>query len=147
MIDIILFLCTITAGFLIGLYLQKRVAKTNQMWNDLARYITALKLNVTGRQKELADFNLEFAGTCGETFRECLLSKKYPNLKPPQKKRLEEFFANLDCAGSNQLLENLDFYAGQFEVDLKDSADAAKKSSIYIKLGILLGAMVGILFL
>ena len=95
----------------------------------------------------LADFNAEFSANCSETFKECLLAKKYPKLKGQQTKRLTEFFASLDCVGSEQLLQNLDFYAKQFEGDLKDSAEAVKKSSIYVKLGILLGAMVGILFL
>lgn len=147
MLDIILLLCTTAAGFLVGLYLQKRVARHNEMWNDLTRYISALKLNVTGRQRELADFNAEFVSTCGATFRDCLNSKKYPKLNAQQKKRIEDFFANLDCAGSEQLLQNLDYYAKQFEGDLKDSAEAVKKSSVYVKLGILLGAMIGILFL
>ena len=147
MIDIILLLCTTLAGFFVGLYLQKRVARTGEMWNDLSRYIASLKLNVAGRQRELADFNAEFVSTCGATFRDCLVAKKYPKLSAQQKKRIEDFFANLDCAGSEQLLQNLDFYAKQFEADIKDSADAVKKSSIYVKLGLLLGAMLGILFL
>ena len=147
MTDIILLLCTTLAGFLLGLYLQKRVARQTEMWNDLARYITSLKLNVTGRQKELADFNAEFLSGCGATFSDCLVKQKYPKVSAQQKKRLDDFFASLDCAGSEQLLQNLDYYAKQFESDVKDSGDALKKSSIYLKLGLLLGAMLGILFL
>ena len=147
MIDIILFLCTTLAGFFLGLYLQRRVTRLNDMWNDLSRYISTLKLNVTGRQCELANFNAEFVGSCSATFRECLVEKKFPKLNAQRKKRLEDFFAALDCTGSEQLLQNLDFYAKQFEPDLKESNEAVKKSSMYVKLGILLGAMVGILFL
>lgn len=147
MTDIILFLCTTLAGFLLGLYLQRRVARTNEMYCDLSRYISALKLNVTGRQRELADFNAEFAAACGAVFKDCLIGKKFPRFNAQQKKRLEEFFDNLDCSGSEQLLQNLDFYAKQFEPDMHASADALKKSSVYVKLGLLLGAMVGILFL
>lgn len=147
MIGAILFVCSVLCGFLAGRYFQKKSLRRNDLLSDVSKYLSALKLNVTGKQLELKKFNEGFLESCSKTFCEFLTEKKFPALNALQKKRIEDCFSNLDCVSGEQLLQHLDFYAKQFEADVKDCAEAAKKSSVYVKLGLLLGAMAGILFL
>lgn len=147
MTRIILLICCILCGFLIGRYLQKQVQAKNQMYLDLLKYIAALKLNVNGRQVELERFNADFCVNCSGAFCSVLQQIKYPHLKADKRKTVQDFFANLNCASGNQLLQHLEFYEAQLRPDAEQCAQAAAKSSVYVKIGILLGAMVGILFL
>lgn len=147
MLNIILLTCCILAGFLIGRLIKKRVVQRNELIVDLVRYTELLKVNINGKQLELHKFDEEFSTTCSTTFRAYLTEKKYPALNAMQKKRVEDFFANLNCVSGNQLLQHLDFYKTQFDSDLQASTAEVAKASVYVKLGILLGAMIGILFL
>lgn len=130
-----------------GVYLKKRAVKKSELFSDIVRYCSALQLNVTGKQLELAAFDAEFAKNCSAPFCEALTQKNYSYCSALQKKRLDDFFSNLDCVGGDALLEHLRFFQKQFEADFSESAAAAKKASLYVKLGLLLGVMVGILFL
>jgi len=134
-------------GFLVGRFLQKQALAKNSMYLDLLKYVAALKLNVSGRQVELAVFNAEFSANCSEPFRALLQNNKYPRMSSDKRKTVQDFFANLNCASGNQLLQHLEFYETQLRPDAEQCAQAAAKSSVYAKIGILLGAMVGILFL
>ena len=147
MIHIILLLCCILCGFLLGRFLQKQVLCKNQLYLDLTKYIAALKLNVGGRQLQLDKFNADFTQNCSGVFQTALNQKKLPRLKPDKRKTLQDFFAGLNCASSSQLLQNLEFYEAQIRPDAEEAAQDAKKSSVYVKIGLLVGAMVGILFL
>lgn len=147
MTNIILFICCVLGGFLCGMYLKKRVMQKNALFSDLVKYTVALQLNVAGKQLEISDFNNKFCETSSSVFQEALQEKKYPSLTAAHKNLLQDFFSNLDCASGSALMEHLAFYQKQFESCLKETDDAAKKSSLYIKLGLLLGVMVGILFL
>lgn len=147
MTGIILLCCSVLCGFLAGRYFQRRVLRKNEMLVDVMKYISALKLNVTGKQQELEKFNESFLQGSSKTFREFLSERRMPALSPLQKKRIEDCFANLDCVSGEQLLQHLDFYGQQLQGDLSECAEEAKKSSVYVKLGLLLGAMLGILFL
>ena len=147
MTHIIILLCCILCGFLVGRFLQKQVIVRNQMYLDLQKYFSALKLNVGGRQLELNKFNSDFSATCSGAFCAVLQHNKYPHMKAHKRKTVQDFFANLNCASSSQLLQHLEFYEAQIRPDAEQSTEDAKKSSVYVKIGILLGAMVGILFL
>lgn len=147
MIRIIAFICCVLGGFTFGLYLKKRTVQKNNLYSDLVRYCVALQLNVTGKQLELGTFNADFSQSCSAPFCEAMQQKNYSYCSALQKKSLTDFFDNLDCVGGSALLEHLKFFQKQFETDLAESSYAAKKSSLYVKLGLLLGVMVGILFL
>lgn len=134
-------------GFLVGRFLQKQVIAKNQMYLDLLKYVAALKLNVNGRQVELAVFNADFCANCSEPFAALLQQNKYPRMPADKRKTVQDFFANLNCASAGSLLQHLEFYEAQLRPDAEQSAQVAAKSSVYAKIGILLGAMVGILFL
>ncbi len=130
-----------------GKYFQKRVKNRSDLYADVSRYIAELKLNVTGKQTEISKFNEEFLQRCSKAFSEFFSEQKSFALSTAGKKQLQKFFADLDCISGEQLLQHLNFYEKQFEVQVKDSVDELKKSSMYVKLGLLLGAMIGILFL
>ncbi len=147
MTNIILLICCILGGFLLGRFLQKRVLARNDMFTNLVKYVAELKLNVNGKQVELDKFNTQFGESCSDVFRCYLTDKKSSTLSERQKKMVDDFFANLNCTSGNQLLQHLEFYEKQFNTELETTSSEAKKSSVYVKIGLLLGAMVGILFL
>lgn len=147
MIRIIAFVCCVVGGFAFGLHLKKRAVQKNNLYADLVRYCVALQLNVCGKQLELGTFNADFCQSCSAPFCEALQQKTYCYCSALQKKGLSDFFANLDCVGGGALLEHLKFFQKQFETDLSEASASAKKASIYVKLGLLLGVMAGILFL
>lgn len=147
MIQIFALVCCVSSGMFAGIFLRKRAIRKNEFFADLMRYISALQLNVSGRQQELGAFNEDFAKNCSETFREALLNRSYPNVSRIQKQNLDAFFSNLDTPGGSALLQHLEFFKKLFDNDCDEAAASAKKSFVYVKLGILFGAMVGILFL
>lgn len=146
MTNIILFICCALGGFFCGLYLKKRVTQKNALFVDLVKYTVALQLNVSGKQLEMGEFNAKFCDSCSEVFKDAL-QQKYPALSASQKNAVQEFFANLDCASGDALMKHLALFQKQFESISSETATEAKKSSLYLKLGLLLGAMLGILFL
>ena len=71
----------------------------------------------------------------------CKLSKN-------QKKNLLDFFGNLDCVSSVQLSEHLDYYGKILEDDCRQVTEKeASRAGVYGKLGMLLGAMLGIMLM
>lgn len=148
MTDIIIVLCCILAGFLVGLFLKKTATKRRDIFFDAVKYSSALRLNVVGRQQEMQLFNAAFTQNCSEAFAVYLTESKLPPFFPKrQTALLAEFFGNLDCVSGEQLLSHLSFYQPQLDDSLKEFEAAAKKSTVYVKLGLLVGAMVGILFM
>ena len=117
------------------------------MYVDLMKYIAALKINVDGRKLELQKFNADFTKTCSSVFASALQGGKLPYVKKDKRKNIEDFFSSLNCVSGSELVTNLTFYETQLKPDADDAMTAAKKSSVYVKLGLLIGAMVGILFL
>ena len=68
-------------------------------------------------------------------------------LSKTQKENLTGFFDNLDCVSSQSFIEHINYYSKIFECDAKNVLQGeVMKASIYGKLGMLLGAMLGILF-
>ena len=80
-------------------------------------------------------------------FADYLSESKLPQMNALQKKLMADFFGNLDCVSGNELLQHMEMFETQFADCLKDCDAEAKKSSVYVKTGLLLGAMAGILFL
>lgn len=147
MTGIIIFICTTLCGFLCGKFIQKGVLQRQQLFSDVVRYVALLKINVQGKQKELRQFNAEFAQNCSQVFADYLSESKLPRMNALQKKLVADFFGNLDCISGNELLQHMEMFETQFADCLKDCDAEAKKSSVYVKTGLLLGAMAGILFL
>lgn len=144
----IIIICCVLAGFAIGKYIEKRVAEKGKFYQDLTMYVTLLKDNVTGRQLELATFNAEFAKNSGNAFASFILNRELKiHLSKIQKDNLYAFFDNLDCVSSQALVEHINYHGKILENESqKIFQNEVAKSSIYSKLGMLFGAMLGILF-
>lgn len=147
MLDIIIIICCVVGGFAIGKYIENRINEKGKFFQDAARYTATLKENVSGRQLELAKFNAEFCKNSSKSFGEYLASGKIKHrLSKSQKDSLTAFFDNLNCASSQELIQHLDYYGRLIGDEAKNIQDKeVAKSSIYSKLGMLLGAMLGIL--
>ena len=144
---IILLACTL-CGFACGKYLEKRTRRKGMFYSDLQRYITLLRSNIEGKQVELCVFNEEFCKNSSETFRQYIDEGKVKcSLTSLQKSNVEGFFNNLGCVNSQELLRHIDYYKVVFESDAKKISEEVSKASIYAKLGILLGVMVGIVLM
>lgn len=147
MLDIIIIICCVLGGFALGKFLENKVGEKGKFYKDLTRYVAALKENVSGRQLEIAKFNDEFAKSCSKPFANYLQTSKLNlTLKKSQKENITFFFDNLDCASSQALIQHLDYQGKILIDDGKEVLDKeVVKASIYSKLGMLLGAMLGIL--
>ena len=148
MLDIIILIACALCGFACGKYLEKRTRRKGEFYSDLQRYITLLKVNVEGRQVELDIFNEEFCKSCSDSF--CLYvqeGKIKCSFSKSQKNNVVDFFDNIGCVTSQELIRHIDYYKAVFDADSKKISDEVAKASIYTKLGILLGVMVGIVLM
>lgn len=148
MLNIIILIACSLCGFICGKYLEKRVKRKGEFYSDLLRYITLLKVNVEGRQVELDSFNEEFCKTCSDSFCNYLQEGKLRcAISSSQKSSIVTFFDNIGCVTSQELIRHIDYYKAVFETDSKAITQEVAKASIYTKLGILLGVMVGIVLM
>ena len=148
MLNIIILIACAMCGFACGKYLEKRAKRKGEFYTDLQRYISMLKVNVEGKQVELDTFNEDFCQNSSEVFRRFLCERKYKcTLSSLQKSNITGFFDNIGCVSSQELLKHIDYYKVVFESDAKSISDEVVKASIYSKLGILLGVMVGIVLM
>ncbi len=147
MSNIILLICCISVGFLVGNVFRKQCVWEADLFGDAVKYVATLKLNVAGRRVELAQFNQEFLLEASDAFRCYMQGASKVHLSSERKKHLQNFFTNVDCASAEQLLQHLDFYHEIFLADFEVCRQRKKTSAVYVKLGLLCGAMVGVLFL
>ena len=148
MINIIILIACTLCGFALGKYIERRVKHKGEFYNDLVRYLTLLKINVEGRKLELPDFNADFAKQCSSNFAEFMRTGKLKcSLNSLQKSNLNKFFDNLSCASSSELYKHIEYCVGVIGNDAKQIENEVAKASVYVKLGLLLGLMVGIVFM
>ena len=148
MLDIIILIACAMCGFVCGKYLEKRVRRKGEFYSDLQRYVTLLKVNVEGKQVELSAFDEEFCQGCSVCFSQYVLDRKVKcALSSQQKSNVQAFFDNIGCVSSQELIRHIDYYKAVFETDAKSISEEVTKASIYAKLGILLGVMVGIVLM
>lgn len=150
MIDIVILFCSIVSGILVGSYLQERLQVKRAFCEDLSRYATLLRVNVQSRQKPLRDFNAEFSLNCSKPFAEyiCGVEKRNSVLSKQDGKTVVAFFDEINCTSADELYKQLEYYQTVFD-EFKANVDeqAKRKGGLYVKLGALLGAMIGILLL
>ena len=149
MSDIIILIACTLCGYACGKYLEKRIKRKGEFMNDLTRYVMLLKVNVEGRRIELAKFNEEFMTQCSQAFADFLSAGKMRcSLSAIQKSNVEKFFDNLSCASSEELRKHLDYYGTVLGTDAKQVLEGeVAKASVYGKLGLLFGLMVGIVLM
>lgn len=146
MIDIVIIITTSICGFFVGKFLSKRSAQKKIFYADMLRYIDQFAFNVKNTQKELGAFDEEFSRDCSEAFCTYIKEGKCASgISKSSKTVLADFRKDLNCISSEELLKRLEYYKGIFSAEFNAVCDEYKKSSIYSKLGILLGVMAGIL--
>ncbi len=146
MTDIVIVIACSLCGFALGKYLEKRIRDKSSFYADLNRYISQFKVNIDGRQVELQTFNAVFCQSCGTTFGEYLMGNKLKcRLSNTERKTVKDFFDNISAVSSDELKRHLEYYSDIFAAESKRISEEAVKSSIYAKLGILLGVMAGII--
>ncbi len=149
MTDILLLICCIFVGLLLGLFLQRRERERSEFVKDLSNYVDLLRLNLDTKRRPIKEINKEFGEKCGKAFRAYLTD---PTANIPTDKQLRAdvvaFTQGLSCGSSAELAKHLDYYGKMF-AELADKAEkeGKSKSGLFVKLGLLLGAMVGILFM
>lgn len=148
MTNIILLLACSLCGFAIGKYLEKRIKRKGDFYSDLTRYVALMKINIKGRKVELSRFNEEFCRSSSKLFADFLTDGELKcTLKQSQKNSVIQFFENLSCATSDALEKHIEYYAEIFATDSKDITKEVASVTIYSKLGLLLGMIVGIILL
>lgn len=148
MLDIIIVIGCSMCGFAVGIYLERRARTQSTFYSDLTKYVELFGLNIEAKQMPLNVFNENFAATSSSVFADYLTQNKLQmRLSSSQKKDIDSFFADLGSLGSQELTKHILYYKGVFASRSKEAADKWSKASIYPKLGVLLGVMVGILLI
>ena len=148
MTSIIILFCSILCGFLIGKHFQKRQMFRNQFFADLTKYILLLKANVATSRIEVPTFNKEFSKSSSAVFANFLSNNNdLSYLSKQQKALVVSFVESLKTTTSAQLINNLDYYYQLVNAEYSLITNSARNSFVCVKLGILVGVMVGILLM
>ena len=149
MLDIIILIACTLCGFACGKYIEKRIKRKGEFFTDLSRYVMLLKINVEGRKLEINSFNEEFSSQCSQIFADYMRDGKFKcSLSPMQKSNVNKFFENLSCSSSEELSKHIDYYSALINADAKQVTEGeVAKATVYVKLGILFGMMVGIVLM
>lgn len=147
MSGILLLICCILCGFCVGLFLQRREKDCMTFVEDLLRYIDLLRVNIDTERKSLAVFDGEFISRCGKQFSDYRSGTGGAPSKRTGKLADEFFDGVVACNNSQQLAKHLDYYKAVVAAQLAEMSYGGKRKGLYVKLGLLLGAMVGLLFL
>lgn len=147
MSGILLLICCILCGFCVGLFLQRRERDCVAFVEDLLRYIDLLRVNIDTERKSIAAFDSEFVTRCGKPFADYRTGTGGAPSKSTGKLADDFFDGVVACNNSQQLAKHLDYYKAVVAAQLAEMSDGGKRKGLYVKLGLLLGAMVGLLFL
>lgn len=131
-----------------GLFLQRRERDCVTFVEDLLRYIDLLRVNIDTERKSLAAFDSEFISRCGKQFSDYRSGTGGGAPNKRTGKLADDFFDGVvACNNSQQLAKHLDYYKAVVAAQLAEMSCGGKRKGLYVKLGLLLGAMVGLLFL
>ncbi len=149
MTDIIVFLMCALAGFLVGNYLKKQSIHKNFFYLDSIKYIKLLLTNIDTKQVVLNDFNADYCISCCKDFNEFISLGKMPSyLLKTEKKLFNDLQYSLTNTIRDKMIINLNFLLeqinGQYEEFVSSKFTQAK---VYEKIGLLCGAMIGILLI
>ncbi len=148
MTNIIILFLAILVGFLVGRHLERRQTNRWQFFCDLQKYITLLKSNVKTKRIELQSFNVNFATNCSGVFARFLFERgQLPFLTKHQVQLVMSLFNSLSATTSCELLNNLDFYEQQVNMEFNSISNDYRSRHAFVKLAILAGVVVGILLL
>jgi hypothetical protein len=120
----------------------------NQFFADLTKYILLLKANVATSRIEVPTFNKEFSKSSSAVFANFLSNNNdLSYLSKQQKALVVSFVESLKTTTSAQLMNNLDYYYQLVNAEYSLITNSARNSFACVKLGILMGVMVGILLM
>lgn len=148
MTNIIILFASISCGFCIGRHLEKREKAKGLFFEHLIKYVSLLKTNIKSRRVELSKFNCEFSLSCSEHFGDYILLAKIPTfIGKNQQQLLLDFSQSLVANNSQELINNLDYYEQLVIAENNSISNSYRNRSVFSKLGVLVGVIVGILFM
>lgn len=140
--------CAILAGFLVGKHLEQRQTKRWQFFVDLKKYLVLLKSNIKSKRVELQTFNTQFAQSCSGVFCKFLQDQNQLSfLTKKQGQLVLSLFNSLHATTSAELLNNIDFYEQQINLDFDAISNNYRSRDVFVKLAVLGGVVVGILLI
>lgn len=149
MTDILVLFFSIGSGFCVGKYLRDRLWDKNQFYLEVIKYTKLLIANIQSKQIELDIFNKSFCSSCNSTFCNFILSGVVPSyFNKSDSAFFTRYYGSLKDSASNKLLPTLQFDLQQLDALYHTfSIDKLKYSKIFVQLGLLCGAIIGILLL
>ena len=148
MTDIVAIIACALCGFALGKYFERRVRSKFMFCSDLCKYLALFKVNLDVRQLEIDKFNKDFCANCSEVFCEYIeKGKTRCSLNTREQNYVKTFFEGLNAVSTHELKKHVDYYEAIFADMNKEANDQARRASVYVKLGILLGVMVGIVLI
>lgn len=149
MTDIILLICCILAGFFVGRYTQSVINTKNLFYLDTLKYIENLQINIKTKQIGIPSFNQEYSKICTSEFKAFLFDNKIEvHLSRAERKNILSLTNTMLDTSSDTLYSNLSFVSKLINDDYQLFYNSNfLKSKVYDKIGLLLGAIVGILLM
>ena len=149
MTDIIVLICCILGGFFVGRYTQSVINAKNQFYLDTLKYIENLQINIKTKQIGISSFNQEYSKICTSEFKAFLLDNKIEvRLSRAERKNILSLTNTMLDTSSDTLFSNLSFVSKLINDDYQLFYNSKfLKSKVYDKIGLLVGAIVGILLM
>lgn len=159
---ILIFLCMFI-GLLIGKLLSKKIARKYLFYKDIVDFLAYTKLNVSSYQTKLQDIVKSYTNNKKSNIFDfddfdkylkdtSINAKFYLNdvnfISLQEKQEIEESLMSMGKYNVENEIENLRKVDMNLRDKMEESYEVLKKySSIYIKLGILFGVLLGILLI
>lgn len=129
--------------------MQSAINAKNLFYLDTLKYIENLQINIKTKQIGISLFNQEYSKICTSEFKAFLLDNKIEvRLSRAERKNILSLTNTMLDTSSDSLYSNLSFVSKQINDDYQLFYNSMfLKSKVYDKIGLLVGAIVGILLM
>ncbi len=147
MTDIVVLLMPIFVFACIGAWLDMRNERQIKLLKDLVRYTSELQENVNGNKLDLPTFNNVFEQTASNTFIDVKSGEKSCFISSQLFSQAQLFFDGLHNSSTNALLQHLAAFNLQYTNMLEKLQQKSVVKNLFLKLGVLFGALISILLI
>ena len=156
MIDIVVLILCVFVGFVLGRRSERMLFNKERLFTSMHDFARNLLYNARYTKLPLKEFVENYnAGNGAEVFSQCVDRYFYgkdiaisAKLTAQQQKYIEDFWHNLSALNTEQFVGHVEYYGNYFaDQSEKLRKECADKASLGPKLGILIGAIVGLMLM
>ncbi|MCM1043841.1 MAG: stage III sporulation protein AB [Corallococcus sp.] len=146
MTDIVILILTGITGFLVGKHLENKLTKRERVFGELCAFCDSMANNIKSEKIALNDFIDMYQKKSSDEFSKVIKGAS-PILAKHENEKVAEFLDGIKTSNTDFCLRHIERYSEIFKSFLeKQLAEANSKRNVYIKVGVLMGIAVGLLF-